>query len=108
MTVHKLVEKDILFCSLRMGIARYIKTHYICGSSLSWYSAERGFSGVPSAGVLPSRTPWGDLPRGPPWASWGLISNNGTAVLCLAASPQLHGGEGFSLAFIGAAMQCCA
>ena len=51
----------------------------------------------------------GTCPGDPPGqGKLGVISNNGTAVFCLVASPQLHGGEEFSLAFIGATMQCCA
>ena len=67
MTVHKLVEKDILIFA--HGVSRHItifEKHYLCGSSPSWYSAEREFSGVTSAGLSPSRTPLGGPAQGYP------------------------------------------
>ena len=84
MALQGIVKKSI-FAHFIIALNYTIKNTLVkAGFLLSWNSAEMGFLGLASVGVSPSRSPWGACPGVPPWASWGLISNNRTAVLLAA------------------------
>ena len=65
--------KKSIFAHFIIALNYTIKNTLVkAGFLLSWNSAEMGFLGLASVDVSPSRTPWGDLPRGTPLGKLGV------------------------------------